>query len=205
MSEYIISAVVREEINKQTTKKLRREERVPAVFYSSSEKTLPISVDLKEFRSAIHSGSHIFALKIGSKTKKCVIRDIQHDPVSEEILHADFLGVRLKETITVEVPVRIEGTAIGVKEFGGILEQNLWTLEVKCMVSDIPDSITIDVSELNIGDTIHIGDIALKNFEILESSSTSVVSIVKATGAKADEEEEEEILEEEEETEEQEE
>ncbi len=187
MIEYKLNSEVRNDFKRSVTRQLRREGKIPAVYYYHHEKPIHLALDLKELRNAIHSGAHIFDLQLGKKSHKCILRDVQHDPVTDEIIHADFMGVSLDEYITVKVPVHLVGTAVGVKTFGGVLEQHLWEMEVKCKTVNIPDAITIDVTELNLGDSIKAGQIKLENVEILTPPTTSVVSIVQATGAKVEE------------------
>lgn len=198
MSEYKLPAEIRTEISKRERKKLRSEGKIPAIYYSHNEKSISIAVDQKDFYNATHSGSHIFTLEIGKDTKKCILRDVQHNPITESVIHADFMGIKLEEMIHFEIPIHIEGTAIGVKEFGGVLEQHLWNLEVKCKVSDIPDAITVDVTDLNLGDSIHVGDVQVDGAEILAHPETSIISVVKAARAEIEVPVEEEVLEEEE-------
>jgi large subunit ribosomal protein L25 len=189
MANYKLNTELRAEIHKSVNKRLRREGKIPAVYYFHRESPIPLSVDLKELKGAIHSGAHIIELQMGNKTHICILRTLQHNPVTEEITHADFMGITLKEDITVDVPIIIEGTAIGVKDFGGVLAQQLWDIEVKCKATDIPDSYTVNVSNLNIGDSISVADITVaEKVEILTPASSSIVSVVKATGMKVDEE-----------------
>jgi len=200
MADYKLQSKLRTNIHKCENKRLRNEGKIPAVFYFHQDKPVPLSVDVKELKGAIHSGANIYELHMGNKKHICILRDIQHNPVTEDIIHADFMGITMKEDITVNVPIHLEGIAIGVKDFDGVLAQQIWEIEVKCKATDIPDAFTVDVSLLNIGDSIAVSDISAENVEILTPQSSSIVSVVKATGAKA--EEEEEIEEEEEEIEE---
>lgn len=189
MANYKLLADLRTDLHKRVNKQLRNEGKIPAVYYFHREKPLPLAVNLKELRNAIHSGAHIIELQMGNKKHISIIRDLQHDPVSDEIIHADFMGITLQEDITVDVPIVIEGSAIGVKDFGGVLAQHLWEIEVKCKATDIPDNFTVNVSNLNIGDSITVGDLVVpEHVEILTPSNSSVVSVVKATGLKLEEE-----------------
>jgi large subunit ribosomal protein L25 len=202
MADYKLQSELRTNIHKSENKRLRNEGNIPAVFYFHQDKPVPLSVDVKELKGAIHSGANIYELHMGKKKHICILRDVQYDPVSEDIIHADFMGITMKEDITVNVPIHLEGNAIGVKDFDGVLAQQLWEIEVKCKATDIPDAFTVDVSLLNVGDSIAVSDISAENVEILTHQSSSIVSVVKATGAKAEEEEEIEEEEEEEEIEE---
>src|SRR2546423_3591510 len=98
----------------------------------------------------------------GSKgTRTALFKDVQHSPVGGDVLHVDFHAISMDEKITADVPLEPVGIANGVKNFGGLLEQNLRTLAVECLPRDLPDNITVDVSALNIGDSIHVRDIKL--------------------------------------------
>jgi len=189
MAENKLNAEVRTDLQKGATKRMRRVGMVPAVYYHHNEKPVALSLKLDELKAALHSSTHIYDLSIDKKGHKCIVRSVQFDPISEEIIHADFMGVSLEETVTVNIPIHVTGTAVGVKTFGGILEQHLWELTVKCKASQIPDGVTIDVTELNLGDSIGANSIKLEGVEILTPSSASIVSVVKPTGIKAEEEE----------------
>lgn len=198
MAEYKIISEPRTNFAKGETKKLRREGRIPAVYYFHKQKSLPISIDLKEFRAAIQSRQRLFDLTIGENSHKCVVKDVQFNPITDNAIHVDFMGVDLQEVIHINIPINLVGESIGVKTAEGVLAQHLWELEVKCRVSEIPEALALDVTDLDLGDSIFVSDVKLeKDVEILTSPSTSIVSVVKATGVAVEEEVEEEIEEEE--------
>jgi len=197
MANYKLNSQLRTDLHKRVNKYLRKEGRIPAVYYFHRETPIPLSVDLKELQNAIRSGAYIIELHMGDKKHICILRVLQYDPVTDEIIHADFMGITMKEDITVNVPIVIEGSAIGVRDFGHVLARHLWEIEVKCKATNIPDNFTINVDDLNLGDSISVSDLEVENVEILTSTSNSIVSVVKATGMKLEEEElEEEELEE---------
>jgi len=187
MANYKLNTQLRPDIHKSVNKQLRKDEKIPAVYYFHREDPVPLSVDLKELRSIIHSNAHIIELHMGDKKHICILKDLQHDPVTDEIIHADFMGITLKEDITVNVSIIVEGSAVGVRDFGGVLAQHLWEIEVKCKATNIPDNFTINVANLNIGDSIFVSDLKAENFEILTPAKSSIVSVVKATGMKIEE------------------
>lgn len=189
MAEYILNAEIRTDLQKGATKRMRRAGMVPAVYYHHTEKPASLSLNLDELKTALRSSIHIYDLKINQKSHKCILRGIQFNPITEEIIHVDFMGVSLEEMVTVNIPIHVTGTAVGVKTFGGILEQHLWELTVKCKASQIPDGVTIDVTELNLGDSISAGYFKIEDVEIITPLTASVVSVVKPTGLKAEEEE----------------
>ena len=198
MAEYKIISEPRTNFAKGETKKLRREGRIPAVYYFHKQKSLPISIDLKEFRAAIQSRQRLFDLTIGENSHKCVVKDVQFNPITDQAIHVDFMGVNLQEVIHINIPINFVGESVGVKTADGVLTQHLWELEVKCRVSEIPEALALDVTDLDLGDSIFVSDVKLeKDVEILTPPSTSIVSVVKATGAAVEEVVEEEIEEEE--------
>jgi large subunit ribosomal protein L25 len=200
MKEYKLTSEPRDLRTKSTTRKLRAQGKIPAVYYFHQQEPVAIAVDAKTIQQALHSGARIFNLQVADKHHKALIKEIQYNPVTDQAQHIDFMGVNLSETIHYKVPINITGIAIGVKDFGGVQEQHLWELEIKCRVSDIPEDITLDISTLGLGDSIFVHDIQLEGVEILTPGTSPIVSIVRATGlavAAEEEAEEEEVTEEE--------
>ncbi len=145
------------------------------------------------------SKTHLLSLKLdGHEEYDCIIKDVQFDPVSDEVVHFDLIGLTRGEKIQLEVPIQLLGSAVGVKE-GGLLQESMHKLNVECLPKDIPQSLEIDVTELNIGDTIHVADLNFENITILNPEDTIVVSVVlpKVEIEVTPEEEGEELAEEE--------
>jgi large subunit ribosomal protein L25 len=141
-------------------RKLRREEKIPGVLYGHKEETVAISLPAEEFQAALRHGARVMDLKLGGSTQKALIKELQFDHLGKEILHVDF--ARIAETDRVEVHVRIElrGIAPGVTA-GGLLNQPIHTLEVECLAVAIPESIRVNINELQIDQAIHVKDLAL--------------------------------------------
>ncbi len=178
MSSTLINVEVRKDIGKQAAKRLRREGRVPGVYYSGGVDPVALSVDARELRAALAHKSSIMDVRLGpGEPVKCIIREVQWHPVYGTPVHVDFMGVKLTEKITMEVPIRLTGTAAGVKD-GGTLQQLLRSLEIKCLPLDIPDAVDIDVSNLNIHDAIFVRDLPAEKFEILNEPEQMVVSVL---------------------------
>ncbi len=179
MEKVVLEAKKRTQINKASRSALRKEGRVPAIFYSRHHE--PMSVDVSE--RALHplvftSKTHLIALNLdGQEELECIIKDVQFDPVTEKIVHVDLLGLRKGEKIQIEVPVQLIGTPIGIKE-GGILQHSLHKIEVECLPVDIPEHLEINVSELKLGSAIHIADLKFDNMEILNTPESIVASVV---------------------------
>jgi large subunit ribosomal protein L25 len=139
---------------------------VPAVIYGAKDKPQPLQLSARDVNAMLShaSGENILVeLEIpGEKSNRtALVQEIQHAPLGGAVLHIDFHAVSMDETIHAEVPLESLGMANGVKNFGGLLEQSLRTLAVECLPRDLPDRITVDVSALEIGDSIHVRDIQL--------------------------------------------
>lgn len=179
MEKVVLEAKKRTQINKASRSALRKEGRVPAVFYSKHHE--PMSIDVSE--RALHplvftSKTHLIALNLeGQEDLECIIKDVQFDPVTEKIVHVDLLGLKKGEKIQIEVPVQLVGTPIGIKE-GGILQHTLHKLEIECLPINIPEHIEINVTDLKLGSAIHIADLKFENLEILNSPDSIVASVV---------------------------
>lgn len=178
MEKVKLEAVERKNISKHNRKSLRNAGRVPGIFYSKHFNPISIDVPRKLINPLVFtSKTNLIALKLENHDEyECVIKDIQFDPVTEEILHFDLLGVTRGEKIELEVPVQILGNAVGVRE-GGILQHNLHKFEIECLPNDIPQFLNIDVSELKLGDSIHVGDLSFENITILNPKETVVVAV----------------------------
>jgi len=187
MADYQLVAQFRDTRGKSHARRQRRQGRIPGVYYFHRQTPLLLSVDAKDFYYALRAHAHLFDLQLGGKSHTCIIKEIQYDPVSDEPVHIDFMGVDLQEVIHFRVPVHITGTAVGVKMFGGVLEQHIWELEVKCQVTNLPDALTVDVTHLNLGDSISVSDLKQEGLEIMAPPTASIVSVVHATGAKSEE------------------
>jgi len=191
MSEVLLNVETRKDLDKKTTKQLRREGKIPGVFYIHGEDSIPVAMDEKLLRNLIHSDANIIDLKFDTgKKAKCVIRDIQWHPVSDNPIHVDLLGIKLTEKLTVDVPIYITGEAVGVKTGGGILQHILREISVQCLPLDIPEHFELDISGLEIGDSIRVEDLDIDKVEILTDPTQSIVT-VRPPAVEAEEEEEE--------------
>ena len=141
-------------------KKLRNIGKVPAIVYGYGTKNTSVKVDEVEFIKVIREVGRngVIELGVGSKTIKVMVSDYQFDPLKNQITHIDFLAINMTEERTVEVPVQLVGEAVGAKE-GGVVEQPLFDLEVTATPDNIPEVIEVDISELEINDTLSVEDI----------------------------------------------
>src|SRR4029079_10129877 len=159
-----LTAERRETTGRSGSRKLNQRGIIPAIVYGGRDKPQPLQVSRRDISVMLShaSGENILVeLEIAGEkgSRTAMIQEIQHSPVGGDVLHVDFHAVSMDEKIEADVPVEPVGVANGVKNFGGLLEQSLRTLEVECLPRDLPDKITVDVSALTIGDSIHVGDI----------------------------------------------
>ncbi|WLR50906.1 50S ribosomal protein L25/general stress protein Ctc [Bacillus tianshenii] len=179
-----LKANVREDLKHSTTREIRQNGGFPAVVYGKNKPTKSISVTAVEFVKTIREVGRngIIDLAIDGDTKERVmLHDIQIDPIKDEVVHADFFIVDMSSTVDVEVNVHIVGEAKGAQE-GGVLDQPAHELSVRALPSDIPESIEVDVSNLEIGDTIQVKDLREgRQYEILDDEHTTIATVVPPT------------------------
>lgn len=182
-----LSGEQRTGIGKGVARKLRAAGRIPAVYYGRGETPMPLVVNAKEVDTLLHgaSGANVIVdLQVsGAATadRKAIIREIQRDPVQGNILHLDLQHISLTERITVEVPIELVGVPTGVKDGGGILEHLLREVEIECLPTDIPAHLEVDVTGLNIGDTLHVSDIKAERVTILTEADRGIATVVPPT------------------------
>jgi len=184
MEKISLNAIVRERCGKGVARSLRRGGAIPAVLYSKGE-SIPISIDPTKVRKLIthgHAESTLIDLRLEGTADRAeriaILRDYQRDPVTGELLHADFFEVSMDQKIRVTVPVELVGeTPSGVKE-GGILQFILREIEIECLPSMIPDNIQVNASNLNIGESIHVRDIrAAEGIRLISDPNQVVLTI----------------------------
>lgn len=172
--------------------RLRASGLVPAVVYGHGTDSLSVAVDHRELDLALSTDAGrnvIFDLDIDGTAKTAVAHMVERHPTKNRIVHVDFLLVDLDEVIATEIPVRIEGEGPGVKE-GGIVELIRPMVQVRGIISKLPPEVTVDTSELEVGDTIHIGDLPeLPDVEYLEGEDLTVLTVTITRAAAMDEEE----------------
>jgi len=182
MPEHLLQAQLRERTGKEFAKKLRQQGKIPGIYYAHGEQAIPIILDQRETMKFLASGSGLIDFQIGKRRKqKAIIKDVQVDPVKQTLVHIDVQGVSLEEKITINVPIVIVGEAIGVKQQGGILHQYVRELEVECLPLDIPDRIEIDVTNLNIGDSITGRSLSIDKATIVGDLDQPIVNVLPPT------------------------
>lgn len=165
-------------------KEMRREGFIPSVIYGNGFENRKVKVNSKQFRDLVsHTASTNILVDLqldGGESQLALVRELQHDPLSGAVLHADFLAVKADSAITAQLPVELVGEAIGVK-LGGQLEQMLHTVEIECLPKDLPELIEADISELDVGNLLHIGDVKWPEGVSPTIGSDVVVALVAKT------------------------
>ena len=181
-----ISAQPRIAAGRNAVKALKRTGFVPAVIYGAKAPAQNLQLNERELSRLLgHATSESVLVDVqieGSGNRTALISEVQHHPVSGAILHVDLHAIAMDELMTVEVPVETTGEAEGVKTGGGVLEVILRELEIECLPADLPASITVDVSGLNVGDSIHVNALKLpKGVTVLNDAELTVVSVAAPT------------------------
>jgi large subunit ribosomal protein L25 len=168
MEEIFLEVEPRQELGKGKVRDLREKGFIPAVVYAHGKESQAVKVSRRDLQQLIHQHrieGILINLEIKDDKKRiarsCLIKEIQYDPVHGDIIHVDFNEISLTKAIKVNVPVVAKGEPIGVKQEGGSLEHILWEIEVECLPTNIPKEIEVDVSQLKIGDSIHIKELIL--------------------------------------------
>ncbi|MFZ4454516.1 50S ribosomal protein L25/general stress protein Ctc [Salibacterium aidingense] len=192
----VLEASTRTDLRKSASKKLRTNGYVPAVLYGKDTESTPVSVPnitfIKTIREVGRNGIIELDVEGESDKHKVIVHDVQVDPIKDYLVHIDFFEVDLKSEMEAEVSVNLVGDAPGEKE-GGILSPLLYNITVRALPTDIPEEITVDISELGIGDSVQIGDLTSgKAFEFVNEPEETVVTVQPPEQAEESEEEEQE-------------
>jgi len=198
-----IKTKIRTTIGNGPARRLRMSGQIPAVLYGPKTESVLLSVNKSDLELLFKKGGigqvvlNLVIQKNGeTTTRPAMIKELQTHPVSRNFIHIDFYEIRMDQKITAKIPVVTTGTAKGV-ELGGILQIIRRELEVECLPLEVPESIVIDISDLDIGDSIHVGKIHLEGgIEFLEEDDYTVVTVVSPKMEEEEPEEEEEIEEE---------
>ncbi len=188
----VLKAEIREHTGRRVVRKMRREGKMPAVVYGHKEEPVAVTLDAHDFVEGLHHGHRLMDVQIGKQKQTILVKELQYDHLGKNVIHADLMRVDVTESIKVNVPVSLKGTAAGVHE-GGIVESHVGHLEVECMVTDIPEAIPVFIKDMHVGDSVHAGDIELPSgVKLLSSPEMLVVTCHTVAVAKTLEEVEEE-------------
>jgi large subunit ribosomal protein L25 len=189
MASVSFSATPRAATGKGVARKLRAAGQVPAVIYGHNRTAQALALNAHELQLLLEKHpyqSTVIALTVGDATANTLIREIQRHPFRKQIVHVDFQELVAGETVTVEVPIQLVGTPDGVKNGGGILEAVLHEIEITCDPSNIPHHLTLDVSALTIGHSMHASEIPMPEGVTLETDPDATVCICAAPKVEAE-------------------
>lgn len=183
-----VAVQVREGLGSRANKRLREAGFIPGVIYGHREAVIPVTLPKKEVVNHLSHGAHVFDLSLDGKSEQVLVKEVQYDHLGMEVLHVDFARVSLDEKVEVTVPLELRGTPKGEAD-GGVLQQILTELEVECLVTDIPEFIRHNISEMAIDDVLHVKDIQLppgvKAMQDGEQIVATVKEILEAAPAEA--------------------
>ena len=183
-----INAQARTQTGSRVVRRLRRDGLVPGVLYGKAVEATAILLNRRDLVKLLHArtGEHgLLTLRVESDGKKplekpVLLKQVAHDPVNGDVVHVDFQAIALTEQIRIKVPVHLTGAPVGVKQDGGVLEHFLREIEVECLPTAIPDKVDFDITQMKIGDTIHVRDLAAPAGAKITTDAESPVASVLA-------------------------
>ncbi len=191
MKKVSLSGSPRENVGKKDAKQVRAAGMVPAVLYGG-DKQIPFSLNAIAFGKYVYTPEvYIFEIDVDGTTYKAILKDLQFHPVNDKIIHADFLQLVDDKPVKMELPVRITGSSVGVRN-GGRLGVNFRRIKVNGVPDNFPDVIELDITKLRIGQALRVKDLSMEGITVLHDPEAVVVSVSRARGAVEDAEESEE-------------
>ncbi len=176
-----LEAKMRDERGKNASRRLRAKGLIPVTVYGGSEEAVSTTIGQREFAALLrnYGRNKIFTLKYDGASSTVKIAALQLDPVKGSLLHADLMRISLTEKTTFELPIKIIGEAVGVKSFEGVLDVVTKSLEVRCLPTDLPEAIEVDVTALGIGDHLSVKDLQVSDkIEVLTDPEKTVATVI---------------------------
>ena len=192
MVEDALVGTVRQETGSVAARRLRRNGTIPAILYGKETEPIKLALPADSVRTVVRLGHHMVDVDLSGDRSKVLVRDVQYDTFGREILHLDLVRVSLTDQVRVVVPVELRGTARGV-DLGGVMEQSIHEMEVECLATALPDLISVRVTDLAIGDAIHVRDLVLPEGVAVLAEDDQVVVQVSAPSKVEEEGEAEEV------------
>tara|TARA_B110000116_G_scaffold237988_1_gene224540 strand:- start:362 stop:1036 length:675 start_codon:yes stop_codon:yes gene_type:complete len=174
-NEFNLNVNKRDLMNKGGRRRALKEGKVPGVYYSHDSKdSIPFYIETTELNKAQKADTQIFNISVGSKKRTVLFKSIQYHPVTDDIMHIDLYGIKMDQMVSVSVTLNITGSAKGVVE-GGILVQSLNEIELECLPADIPSNIDIDITHLDMGDSLRCSDVELDEKLIMKTAEEQII------------------------------
>ncbi len=196
---FMIRAEMREVFGKNASRRLRKEGKLPAVLYGKNIQNVSLILDKKEIFAVLKSEAGentIFKVSFNSKKKNAMIKELQKDPVTDEVLHADLILIAMDEIVNITVPLVLIGEAVGVKAEGGFVDFVNREVEVECLPKDIPENIEIDISNLHLYQSVKVDELSPPEGVTITTDGQSVTVLIEAPSKEEEVEEVEEVEEE---------
>jgi len=188
----LLKARIREHTGSRYAAKVRQQGQIPAIIYGHKKETVAVALDRHNFAEGLHHGHRLVDVQIGKKKEKVLVKDLQYDYLGKDIIHVDLMRVDVTEMVKVTVPIELKGTAKGLHE-AGIIQEHVDHIEVECKATDIPESIIVWVKEMDVGETLHAGDVEMPEaVRLVSAPSTLLVTCSLVAAAKSTEQLEEE-------------
>jgi len=173
-----VSAEARTQLGSRANKRLRDSGKLPGVIYGHKQAVLPITLPKKEVVNFLERGRHLFAVSVSGQSENVLVKDVQYDHLGMEVIHVDFARVNLNERVEVTVPLELKGEPKGAAD-GGVLQQIISELEIECLVTEIPDVIRHNVSEMALDSVLHIKDLTVPAGVKIMQDGELIVATVK--------------------------
>ena len=184
-SYYKLDIETRKSVGKKSTKVIRRDGKIPSTLYFKGDEPESIAIDKIKLYQALKSDQRVYEVELGGESQYVMVKAVQYHPVTDEIIHLDFMRVRRSEKMTISVPLVLVGKPIGVVE-GGILSQALNQIEISCFPTNVPDQIEVNVDKMELNSSISVADVFTddEEVEILSSSEINVATITAPSAEK---------------------
>ena len=177
-SYYKLDIETRESVGKKSTKAIRRDGKIPSTLYFKGDEPESITIDKIKLYQALKSDQRVYEVELGGESQYVMVKAVQYHPVTDEIIHLDFMRVRRSEKMTISVPLILVGKPIGVVE-GGILSQALNQIEISCFPTNVPEQIKVNIDKMELNSSISVADVSIddEEVEILSSAEINVATI----------------------------
>ena len=178
-SYYKLEIENRKSVGKKASKKIRRAGKIPSVLYYRGEIPISLSIDKQILNQAIKSDQRIYEMEIDNESQYVMIKEVQYHPITDEIIHVDFMRVRRSEKMIISVPIILIGKPVGVTE-GGILSQSIAQIEISCYPTNVPERIEVSVDHLEINSSVSVADVIIddEDIEIISALDISIASVI---------------------------
>lgn len=192
-----INAETRDQVGKKIAKKLRKEGKIPAIIYGGEKETIPVALfgdDIKHILKSEKGENTVLRIQRDDMKVDAMLHAIQYDYLSDNIIHVDLLRIDIEKPVYINVPVRLEGQAVGVKVEDGVLDFVTREMRIKCLVTQIPNDFTLDITDLHSGSSIKAEDLDIaEGIELMSDPNTVICAVTSKAKEEVLEEVEEEV------------